>query len=99
MRRLIMNRERCINGIDWIERKEDMAVFHVAAQGAEILLPEFVESEERYLTFHAGNRENHSIVLELRFYAFEGNEEPRFYIRFGILPGVETGLSWKTNGK
>lgn len=92
MRRLIMNRERCINGIDWIERKEDMAVFHVAAQGAEILLPEFVESEERYLTFHAGNRENHSIVLELRFYAFEGNEEPRFYIRFGILPGVKTAV-------
>lgn len=70
-------------------------------QGGGILLPECIRTEKRYLTFFQTVEENHSTAFQWNFYV-EGETEPAFLVRFGILGGVRSkiclDLNWTDAG-
>ncbi len=79
------------------EKENDRYLFKFSKSGAGFLLPQILNCREHFLTFHIEILEEHSLAMTLLVYV-QGEEEPAFTIRFGLLPKVDTmvclNLDW-----
>ncbi len=88
MKKLTINTDRLTIGASYSNE-----VLHLARSGAGILLPELIDCSERYLTFRVRILEEHSLAFHLRFSDKDSGDEPAFFVRFGVLPGVDTQIA------
>lgn len=84
--------EKNLNAVKSLEN----GVYLFDAKSGHISLPELMTAKSRYFAFKLEMLENHSGTFQLLYYA-KGEEEPRFTIRFGVLPNFETQFCFDLN--
>ena len=91
MKQIEITSERLTKGTELLEKTGAGASLLLPADGGGILLPECIQSGERYLTFFLTVQEEHSMAFNWNFYR-KGETEPAFTTRFGILGGVRSRI-------
>lgn len=74
-----------VKGVRFLENNQ----YELDVNSGTFTFPELINTNKRYFTFLMELQEEHSGTFQLMFYA-RGEEEPRFTIRFGVLPSLET---------
>lgn len=88
MQKIEINQSRLTEGTGIIMAKEDEYFLTFSREGSGFALPEIMSCEERFLTFQVEVQEEHSLAMHLLVYV-EGEKEPAFTVRFGLLPAVD----------
>ena len=73
------------------EKGEDLCL-KLAKEGAGIDVTWLKDVEERYLTFRLEAKTEHSVPVNILVYSKKEPDEAVFDIRFGVLPGMRTGI-------
>jgi len=96
MQAISLTAPRLTDGAQILQRSENALTLSLPTAGAGIELPELIGCAERYLTLRLCVRESHSLAFHLRVYEEDAGEDPVFFVRFGVLPGVDTLIAIDT---
>lgn len=97
MRQIMVTKETLTEGAFPLSEENGSCTLHLSKNGAGISLPQLMICKERFLTFCAEVLEEHSQPMHLLLYV-QGEQDPAFELRFGLLPKVRTmicvDLNW-----
>lgn len=89
MQKIVINQNHLTEGTILQEKKENRYLFRFSKKGSGFRLPWIKNCAERFFSFSVEILEEHSLAMNLLMYV-QGEEEPAFTVRFGLLPGVNT---------
>ncbi|MCL2362128.1 MAG: beta-galactosidase [Defluviitaleaceae bacterium] len=87
MQKIKLTEQSAERNAKFISREGDALVFRMPKENGGINIPELVGCKERYFTFFAESKTEHSVCMKLCFYT-DNSDKYSFYINFGLLPNI-----------
>ena len=87
MKKIQLTEQSATGNAKLISAENGVSTFRLPKKDGGILVPALVHSKERYFTFFAESKTDHSVCMKLCFYTHDENKYA-FYINFGLLPRI-----------